>query len=126
MELDKEIMQYLFNIVWNKLLYPLFFQKNNILPISENSRKNKAFIRYMIGNLFILIKHKTSVDEIKYELRRLADNIDKHYDFDRINTIYQKELNILYNEKKIDMNNYHNSKNIVIMIPPNILKKDAY
>jgi len=141
-------------MVWNTLLEPLFSNGNQVT--ARNQRKVKAFVRYTVGNLFVLTKNNIDVSEIVGRLGGLMtydnyvtsllkgqkgkkepvdtecviDQIKYHqvidFTFDQINNLYQNDLRKLYENKKIDANEYYNSKNMVIMIPPNILKKDSY
>jgi hypothetical protein len=62
---DEDIMSVMFNDVWETLLKPLFdSESNEVAQISETERCLRSFKRYMVGNLFILIKYGLKIDEI--------------------------------------------------------------
>lgn len=71
-------MYQLFEKVWMMLLEPLFF--NNFyteIPISIEDRKNKAFKRFMIYNLLVLISNNIDVTDLIDELSKKEIDIQK-------------------------------------------------
>ena len=117
---ETTIMSNMFDNIWSTLLEPLFYGPD-VKPITDEARKILAFKRYMIGNLMVLIKHNIDVRDMLRDLRTI-----KVTDFDRFLETYRSRLKILYDKQIIDFNEYHNARDMVIMIPPNILKKNAY
>ena len=77
----------------------------------------------MIGNLFLLIKEECW-DEYKVILNKLVALCPSY--LPKIKEDYQKCVEHLYQTNRISINEYLNYRNIFIMIPPNILKKDVY
>ena len=114
-------MKYLFEYVWETMLEPLISNDKDNDFISDENRKVIAFKRYMTGNLFLLIKFGVSHDDILDKL-----NVMSSEDIMIIKEMYIMKVNEIYRKGLIDMNEYHNYKNIFIMIPPNILRKDIY
>ena len=126
---EMNVMKKLYEHVWTDLLQPLLVDRTIINVMSNESRKIKAFQRYMIGNLFILTKHNVNegVEEIINRLKYMvSDSETIQENIDEIVSIYRTELEKLHQFGTIDTNEYLNSLDIVIMIPPNILKKDVY
>lgn len=128
---DNEIMDYLFWYVWNDLLYPLFYDDREIKLLEKEERRTKSMIRYIVGNSFLLIKFG-SVPEHRIQNylfildNRATSEKQKYLLVKDMIAVYKKEVLSLYERGKITANEYHNYKNIFIMIPPNILRKDAY
>ena len=120
---NNSIMELLFDRVFKKLLVPLFLDDTTIPLIDNKSRKMLSFTRYMIGNLFLLIKEECW-DEYKVILNKLVALCPS--DLPKIKEDYQKCVEHLYQTNRISINEYLNYRNIFIMIPPNILKKDVY
>jgi hypothetical protein len=137
MDDENEIMEYLFDLAWTTLLEPIFntpigltsievipkgvTSMEVIEPISNNNRMLIAFKRWLIGNLFLLVKYDINTDAIINKL-----NVMNVSDIDMLVNEYQNHVKDLYLNKHIDLNEYLNYKNIFIMIPPNILKKHEY
>ena len=125
---DRSVMDILFDQVWHTTLYPLFFVKDCPDMIPDNVRRLKSFYRYMAGNVFLLLKYPETLD--------LGEKIISMMDFNKAESVethckelmdhYLAGIKLLYDLNKITINEYHNYKNIFIMIPPNILKKDVY
>ena len=117
-----KIMEYLFEHVWVNVLEPVLTStddKNTF--ITKEMRKVLAFKRYMIGNIFLLIKFDVKHNDILEKMRNMTSS-----DIPIIKSMYETQVKELYAKGLINMNEYHNYKNIFIMIPPNILKKDVY
>lgn len=119
---DNDIMHKLFNNVWNNVILGILCQKDRIYPICEEERQILAFKRYMIGNTLLLFKHQIYPFYLLSELQNMVDITQ----MEKITNIYISHVNDLYNCNKIDINEYHNYKNIYYMIPPNMLKKSEY
>lgn len=124
---DAKIMEVLFDRVFQELLLPLFTSTKTSALIIPN-RKIKSFVRYMVGNLFILVKHYGCASEVLGIIEKLVriDPMVSDEKIEDIRTDYLSKIYQLYKDGRLSCNEYHNYKNIFIMIPPNILKKDAY
>jgi hypothetical protein len=127
---DIQIMDILFINAFENTIVPLFSEtltetSQNIL-YEPHLRKLKSFIRYMVGNLFLLVKHDEDSAYKFFVKLNCMDTINLDKQMADIYSNYLKIVEEFYLQKKISMNEYHNYKNIFIMIPPNILKKDAY
>lgn len=127
---DLHIMTILYDHVWSSLLEPLFFPlaeptdpTDPTDPADPADPKCTAFKRYMLGNLFILTKHgdKNATQELITRLPHVTPS-----EFDDIIQLYRARLQGLYENGTLSTNEYHNARDIVIMLPPNILKKDSY
>ncbi|XWV25823.1 hypothetical protein QJ857_gp1261 [Tupanvirus soda lake] len=122
-----QIMNNLFEYVFTNTLIPLFFNHSNTIYLPDFV-KMKSFIRYMIGNLFLLINFETTFENFMSVLNRLKcmtiTDIDQQ--ITDIKQEYKIAVKKLYDYNLITINEYHNYKNIFIMIPPNIMKKDIY
>lgn len=126
---DDDITIDLFWFVWFDLLFPLFFGSQTSDPIGLTKRKIKSFVRYMVGNIFILVKYENELGIDCNEMVERLLNIDPknmNNEMNDITDLYRSYITKLYEMNIISANEYHNYKNIFIMIPPNILKKDAY
>jgi hypothetical protein len=119
---DENIMDELFSYVWDYKLKPLLTATQRPEFIDANKRSVLAFKRYMVGNLFLLTKYDLDTKEIVERLNKCKSSED----FKPIMNQYKKHVMQLYESKHISMNEYHNYKNIYIMIPPNIISKNGY
>ena len=120
---DEKIMKLLFDRIFITLLEPLFISSESVNLIKEEKRSSKAFKRYFIGNLLLLVCHDIDISELVTEL---YDNVITKQKMDYLIKMYQKHVETLYKIGKISLNEFHNYKNIFTMIPPNIIKKDSY
>jgi len=121
------IMEVLFDHVWETLLLPLLTESPDFKEtLSPQRRQVKSFVRHFVGNLFLLIKFDIGITKIRTKLMELTRMINVEENMADLQKIYRDHVNQLYNEKKISLNEYHNYLDIFIMIPPNILKKDIY
>ncbi|XWV24591.1 hypothetical protein QJ856_gp1196 [Tupanvirus deep ocean] len=123
---DTEIMNILFQYVFMNTLIPIFFSSKTQLP--HDYIKRKSFVRYMVGNLFLLIKFENNYEYSFPIIQKMKSMTVLAVD-DSINDIkkdYRMAVESLYDSNLITINEYHNYKNIFIMIPPNIMKKDIY
>ncbi len=115
------IMEKLFEKIWTTVIEPLFFDLKDIQVINEDVRQIIAYKRYLIGNIFLLIKYNVNIDEIIKKLIEIkVENISK------VQNLYLLMVKDLYDKKIISMNEYHNFKNIYVLMPPNMLKKNDY
>jgi hypothetical protein len=120
-EYELEIMNNLFEKIWDELLIPLF-SKSDFEQILAEDVKIKSFKRYMLGNLFLLIKYEREAKDIILEKMRFL----KISDFDDVINIYKTEVQKLYAEKLLTYDEFKTYTDIFIMIPPNILNKGSY
>lgn len=125
---DFDVLKLLFERVWNSLLRPLFTREVPVEQslnerISNSQRKIKAFQRFMLGNIFILVKNQRNYESLLQMVMNLQD--DDHLDSNMklIEENYQAQILECYQAGEITCNEYHNYKSMYIMIPPNILKK---
>ena len=121
------IMAMLFEQVFNSVIVPLFFGSQRVILSNPRSRKIKSFVRYMIGNLFLLIKYKcpeyAKILNILQYLQPSAANLNE--EISSVMKIYRECVSRLYEQKKISVNEYLNYQNIYIM-PVNVLRNDGY
>jgi hypothetical protein len=106
------IMESMFNYIFETVIEKLFLTNCDIDLIDENIRKEKAFKRYFIGNLLLLVNYDIDIGDLINNLKNGSTNI------------YQQHVKNLYETNKLTLNEFHNY--IYTMIPPNILKKDSY
>ena len=130
---DQDVMDILFELVWKDVISPILSEKSlSKTPIQTTIQTTiqtstqrriitqRAFRRYMIGNIFLLIMHNIDVTEILDGLEKDEINVNA------VVKMYTEEVFLLYTNGKISLNEYHNYKNIFLMIPPNILRKEDY
>lgn len=128
---DIQILDHLFTYAFYKI-DNIFNNYTKISKICDKYRKVKAFKRLIIGNLFLLIKHKCeSVNYFVEEIKKLPMSSEGNMEHtDEIISLlikkYEEEVKNLYDQKKITFNEYNIYKNIYIMIPPNIISKNHY
>ena len=120
---SEEIMKLLFEEIWKSVLDPLFNHpetfNDNLIP--NEKRKILSFKRYILGNLLLLSRHQCDILPMIEKIK----NISAH-DICQIRETYVDCVKELWKSGKINLNEYHNYKNIYIMMPPNIINKDIY
>ena len=115
---ELSVMQWLFDRAWTSILEPLFNGKT-VDRIDEDKRRVLAVQRLMIGNLLLLVKMQCPEIESFVKKVETVTSADIYF----LQKEYQDIVFRLYKDGKISCNEYHNSKNIYLMIRPNILKK---
>ncbi len=115
----------LFESVWTVILQPLIESTHLLTARPEAERQCLAFQRLMIGNLLLLSKYQClQTSETVHKVINLKPNQSQIQT--EIQSQYQTQVKILYDDDQLDVNEYHTYKNIYLMINPNMLKKDKY
>ena len=127
---EDHIMDILFEFVWKDIISKIFTVENASVENLKTSIAVRAFKRYMFGNVFLLIMHNIDATEILNKLDSLSNSNGEFNSIIReceiIIKLYRDNVILLYKNGFISLNEYHNYKNIFLMIPPNILRKEDY
>jgi hypothetical protein len=118
---DTELNDRLFENVWTTVMEPIFNARPTPI-ISERSRQQKVIKRIVLNNIFPLVKHNIDVNVI---LNTIDCNTDPDYIYSKTKTRITSILDDLHRKKLITTDQLETYKELYIMIPTNLIKKEG-